>query len=344
MGNLTAIGWLGYLLLISVGSFHPTTPFVSRWSQQASSAKTWGLQSDRRILFSLQSTTAPTSSNSETVPDNDDDDVEKEEKLSLNNMKQEEEEEFLIVENKKEEEKLSFDNNEEKGLSLDDSKFEEDEKLSMPWSHVQDWALRDNLPKYTVMIPLNDVSSRDEGSTQVYALWWTMLKEMPELAGYPIDFLQDMHARQIQKQDSLLEVTPALLPYLDDYEFAAAGGISGKIYGIPGLADGTRIETSAVTNIEVTLTKGFIRCADGSAAYELGLPKREAFTAAAMDKSSGSYKLLNTVNDVRSMVPQTVEGADGMLLRLGASTAVLLAGATAVSMLSHHMTVNVFWV
>jgi len=35
---------------------------------------------------------------------------------------------------------------------------------------------------------------------------------------------------------------------------------------------------------------------------------------------------------------------DGYLVKLGASTGLLLAGATAVNMLSHHLTVNVFWV
>jgi hypothetical protein len=33
-----------------------------------------------------------------------------------------------------------------------------------------------------------------------------------------------------------------------------------------------------------------------------------------------------------------------MLTTLGATTAILLGGATAVNMLSHHLTVNVFWV
>ena len=147
-----------------------------------------------------------------------------------------------------------------------------DEKLAMPWSDIQNEALRDNIAKYTVMIPLKAEDKSKEGEqSQVFALWRTMLKDVPEIAGYPIDFLQQMHARQIQNSETLLEVTPALLPYLEDYEFAAAGGVSGKIYGVPGLADGTRIETSQVTNIEVTLPQGFVRTSDGLAAYEVGL-------------------------------------------------------------------------
>ena len=136
-------------------------------------------------------------------------------------------------------------------------KKRDDEKLAMPWSDIQNEALRDNIAKYTVMIPLKAEDESKEGEqSQVFALWRTMLKDVPEIAGYPIDFLQQMHARQIQNSETLLEVTPALLPYLEDYEFAAAGGVSGKIYGVPGLADGTRIETSQVTNIEVTLPQG----------------------------------------------------------------------------------------
>ena len=36
--------------------------------------------------------------------------------------------------------------------------------------------------------------------------------------------------------------------------------------------------------------------------------------------------------------------ADSNLINLGGMTAMLLAGASAVGMLSHHLTVNVFWV
>ena len=172
---------------------------------------------------------------------------------------------------------------------LKEDSEKKEEKLSMPWSDVQDWALRDNLSKYTVVIPFG---SEKDDTPQVYALWRTMLKEIPELSGYPIDFLQDMYSKQISKKESpsesKLDATPALLPYLEDYEFASAGGVSGKIYGVPGLADGTRIETSPVTNIEVTLPQGFIRCADGSAAYELGRPKREVFLNAALDDAKNA--------------------------------------------------------
>lgn len=242
--------------------------------------------------------------------------------------------------------------------------------LSMPWSDIQEWALRDNLPKYTVMIPLigTAISGGGEGHkkegendnerTNVYVLWRTMLKEVPEIAGYPIDFLQERQMGQVKQMKSesagatseTIQVASTVLPYLEDYEFTSAGGVSGKVYGVPGLADGTRIETSPVSSVEVTLPKGFIRTSDGLVAYELGRPMREEYSTVSSTVAdtvqSNSSKLLKSVKnvDVGSVVPQTTEDADGMLLRLGASTGILLAGATAINLLSHHLTVNVFWV
>jgi len=235
----------------------------------------------------------------------------------------------------------------------DPSKQKVVDRLAMPWSVQQDWALRDNLPKFTVMIPLEGQNKEEQ--TSVFALWRTMLNEVPELAGYPIDFLQEMHALQVDTNETKMQVTPRLLPYLEDYSFTSAGGVSGKVYGVPGLADGTRIETSAVTNIEVTLPQGFLRTSDGKAAYELGRPQREDFTEnAASDLAknsmataqSGSYALLNSINGAAQNAASsgTMEDADGMLVRLGATTGILLAGATAFNMLAHHLTVNVFWV
>lgn len=237
---------------------------------------------------------------------------------------------------------------EEEPINADKKIASVGEMLTMPWSDFQKSALRDNLAKYTVMIPLKNGEKKEQES-QVFALWRTMLKEVPELAGYPIDFLQEMHDRQIMNNETLLEGTPGLLPYLEDYEFTSAGGVSGQIFGVAGLADGTRIETSVVTSIEVTLPQGFVRTSDGSAAYEVGRPKREEFSTTnrgtVVDETlAQGGRLLKNVNNAGALEPVSVEDGDGMLLRLGASTGILLAGATAVSMLSHHLTVNMFWV
>jgi len=199
------------------------------------------------------------------------------------------------------------------------------DNLSLPWSDVQKDALTRNLPKYSVKIPLKSNNTPD------FVLWRSLLQEVPELTGYPIDFLQ--------KQASNV----GSLPYLDQYDFTATGGLSGKIYGIPGLAEGSVLETSSVTQLEVTLPQGFVRTADGLAAYELGRPAIAPQPTSQASIEAGD-RILKSVKTAGLVVPSTVEDGDGALLRLGGLTGVLLAGATAVSMLSHHLTVNVFWV
>ena len=67
--------------------------------------------------------------------------------------------------------------------------------------------------------------------------------------------------------------------------------------------------------------------------------------SASAIKELGLENLSNTAaaTQLRSLANNAEDG-DGMLLRLGALSGVLLAGATAINMLSHHLTVNVFWV
>lgn len=239
-------------------------------------------------------------------------------------------------------------------VSLDDSSNSDatDNNLDMPWTDFQEWALRDNLPLYLVSIPKS-------GKQELFALWRTMTREVTELSGYPIDFLQDMHARQLKGVDageSAVAITPGILPFLDEFEFATGGGVSGKAYGIPGIADGTKIETSGIKDVTATVPKGFVRTADGSSAYELGVPMRESFLT--LDGESG----LAAVRGAGDAVAKTATGAlvsasggstsmgsilenpDGSLIRLAALSSTLLAGASAVGILSHHLTVNVFWV
>ena len=251
-------------------------------------------------------------------------------------------------------------------LSEDD---EDADDWSMPWSNNQHWALRDNLPKYTVHIPLV------KGGKKVMvkcALWKTMSQEVTEIAGYPLDFLQNMYSRQAEQDtkhdkseggdeqnagNDIDTTAPAVLPYLDLFEFTSSGGALGNVYGVPGLADGTRIETSPVDKVQETLPKGYIRTMDGSAAYELGRPVSSDVTVSiggsAVAAAATTGTLLKTVANasaksgkaiVNAAASEVDEDADQMLVRLGASTAILLAGAVAVNMLSHHLTVNVFWV
>jgi hypothetical protein len=350
-------------LLATVVCFQQPRLVLQAQQRQSTSSNVRGLPPSlpyKKSSSSLQSTTSPTTSKAEfSAQDDDDNDDDDDANDNIVDKQKSTEASTKKISNEQDDNK---DNTLEKDLKTAFEAFEiEEKKLSMPWSQNQEWALRDNLPKYTVMVPM---TAKDGTKTaSVVALWRTMLKEVPELAGYPIDFLQERHAADIESSDdgddkaatrrtAMGGETPALLPYLEDYEFMTAGGISGQVYGIPGLADGARIETSAVTNIELTLTKGFICTSDGSAAYELGRPKREAFAdvASSLESTakSGSYELLKTVSDNAKKLPSVstegMENADGMLVRLGASAGILLAGATAMNMLAHHLTVNVFWV
>lgn len=231
----------------------------------------------------------------------------------------------------------------EKEKAKKDSSAEEDVP-SMPWTDFQEWALRDNLPRYVVSIPVQDDSSKKQ-KQQLYGLWRTMMREVTELGGYPIEMLQEMHARQLQQNDdATLSETPKTLPLLDQFAFEASGGLSGQVYGIPGIADGTRIVTNEVKEVQLTVPKGYVQTQDGAVAYELGTPLRESYS---LDVANSK------VRDVSSLAANTAAGIakatadedpDTMLVRVGFLTAVMLGGATAINMLSHHLTVNVFWV
>ena len=168
-----------------------------------------------------------------------------------------------------------------------------------------------------------------------------MGREVVELSGYPTDMLQQMHTQQLIQGESTptnpsLSKSPSMLPLLDDYQFETSGGLSGKVYGIVGLLDGTRVETSRVKDVQVTLPKGYIQTEDGSVAYELGLPLR---TTEGVDYSLG----LTSAKGISQAISQRSTDTD-FLLQIGASTGIVLAAATAMNMLSHHLTINVFWV
>lgn len=221
---------------------------------------------------------------------------------------------------------------------------------TMPWSDIHAWALRDNLPRYTRFLP---------GNTPINcALWRTMMQEVPELSGYPIEFLREKCEGKVgeggDEANNAGSSAPGVLPFLDDFYFEPSGGLSGQIYGVPGLKDGTMIETSPVGQVEVTIPLGYVLTEGGGVAYELGKPAAAA-EAASLDgiartasQAAGSLgkHATSSLVAMRSVASSssTEEDPNSILVRLGASTGLLLVGATAMSMLSHHLTVNVFWV
>jgi hypothetical protein len=336
-------------------SFSPSTGFLAKSSIQNEcrtyyASMNWGLKLDRRLLLKSTAAAADVGDNVTSAQDQNSVTVEAgKSKHQEEEARREPPESTSVVSDLGENLKISQDQTSVEATAANSKQAEEEEeRFAMPWSDIQAWALRDNIAKYTIMIPL---TRGGKETAEVYALWRTMTNELTDVAGYPIDFLQDMYARQRKKDESPMQATPMLLPYLDEYDFTSAGGMSGRVYGVPGLADGTTIETSAVDNVQLTLVKGFIRTSDGSAAYELGRPQREEFTSFDEAKKGASGALLRNLKNAGSQVAplareaaDSAEDADQMLVRLGASTGILLAGATAINMLSHHMTVNVFWV
>ena len=232
-----------------------------------------------------------------------------------------------------------------------------DEDFDMPWGDLQSFALRDNLPKYIVTIPVPG----KKGKYGTFALWRSLLNECTELAGYDVEFVrrryeedvktrEDWKGYQIGNAGAGGGTAPGVLPLLESFEFHPDGGVEGLSYGLPGIANGSRIRTPAVTDIESTVIIGYIRTHDGSAAYELGTPAGDLYS-----EDIRRNMLENVARTASTLVQSGAAGAtevangatgsaDSNLINLGGMTAMLLAGASAVGMLSHHLTVNVFWV
>jgi hypothetical protein len=118
-----------------------------------------------------------------------------------------------------------------------------------------------------------------------------------------------------------------------------------------------------VGQVEVTIPLGYVVTLDAGIAYELGKPlamdnnnnnqlettyslngimsKTVTTTAAALTKQASD---LVSTSTIMASTSSSQKEEDVMLVRLVALTGTLMVGATAVSMLSHHLTVNVFWV
>ena len=205
-------------------------------------------------------------------------------------------------------------------------------KLDLPWNDIQKWALEDNLGKYTVQVP-----DPTDGVT-IYTLWRTLSNDVPELSGYPLPFLVDR-----AKESKKLRVSSTILPYLDDFSFEPNGGMKGRVSGVPGVADGTIVQTTPVGDVAATVPKGFVQTFDGTIVYELGRPSE------VTEASSGDSRLRRSTSMVKESLTAAgseieAVASDGDLLRLAGLTSMVVGGAWAFESLSHHLTVNVFWV
>jgi hypothetical protein len=147
---------------------------------------------------------------------------------------------------------------------------------------------------------------------------------------------------------------------LDDFEFSLEGGIVGKIYGLAGVADGSRIQTSSLVQAERTVPLGYVTALNDDGvglSYELGTMMK---TTSTNSLPSSEYSLVNTAVSAALVPRQIVDVTKGVmktgsslltddeanrdLAYIGGTTAAVLALASAVGALSHHLTVNVFWV
>lgn len=229
--------------------------------------------------------------------------------------------------------------------------------MSMPWSNLQEWALKDNLHKYLVTIPSPDPTT----APRQCALWRTLLRDTIELSGYDPQFVRS-------QMDTDTDDPPHILPLLTDFEFTPEEGLSGTCYGLNGVADGTRVSTPALWRVDRTVPLGYVYTKLGDVAYELGEPAGTSPTTSGLGALSGALANTAATNlnlegastaaksvgeSVREKALTTAINAGDaltdsetstMLKNLGGLTGVLLAGSTAVNMLSHHLTVNVFWV
>jgi hypothetical protein len=235
------------------------------------------------------------------------------------------------------------------------SHLEQDDEY--PWTDVQAWTLRDQVPRHTIQVEVIDPLTQ-KSTIKVYTLWRTLTNEVTELSGYPISFLAKRYlallASESQKDQSVkLEAPADILPFLDDFEFTSSGGLTGRAYGVMGVADGSRIETTPVGNVRATVPKGFVTTEDGLL-YELGIPmqapanadfaldtvRRTARRSSVRERGRGAGPWLSTSREIQ----EPGFSWDPDLVQFGALTTFVIGGALAFEALQHHLTVNVFWV
>jgi len=226
--------------------------------------------------------------------------------------------------------------------------------LEMPWGEQQQWALRDNIHRYLVEIPQLAYENEKGQPESTYALWMALTRDVIELAGYDIEFIRKKYKETMAgfehpSKIKLPSSPPKSLPLLDQFDFQPNGGVSGKIQGLKGFADGTSVQTSELVQVQLTIPRGYVLTKDGSSAYELGLPLSEETYSSDIAR----MKIKISEDEIKKGLVSSIEKTGqimgdrettDLLINLGSATAILLGSATAINMLSHHMTVNVFWV
>lgn len=235
--------------------------------------------------------------------------------------------------------------------------------MLLPWTDHQAFVLKAKVPKFTVQVPAIWTTPHDNITR--YVLWHNLVADTPELAGYPtqflVDRLQDLWTTSSSDDDTLIgsinddrpdNVDVRILPVLDAFKFESQGGLVGSCYGMEGIADGTRIQTTPVFNVQATVHQGYLRTEDGSVLYELGQPlvaaeemDDTAQQFAGLAKKAAAQVTGYSNNKNKDDMATTDEGGpDADIIRLGGLSALAIVGGMAVTSLLDHLTVTVFWV
>ncbi len=250
-------------------------------------------------------------------------------------------------------------------------------------TELQMMTLKSKITKY--IVPSPNVFTRNtnhlDSSKRFIILWRNLLNDTPELAGYPISFLAEQMKSMMRFLDLKSNTSTALTstelaiknfcnepemdwdlisPYMDDYTFEVGGGLTGLVYGVTGVAEGTKICTTSVGELQVTIPRNYIQTGDGCL-YELGRPALSKNSETHTSDITQSYSLSGNAkeqfrNGKETIVSQFAKGIralddkanedtviDSDLLNLAGLTTLVLGGAMAMETLSHHLTVNVFW-
>lgn len=81
------------------------------------------------------------------------------------------------------------------------------------------------------------------------------------------------------------------------------------MYGIPGVADGSKIETTALRDIETTLPMGYILTDDQEIIYELGLPISVPYSLDSVNRKFLNEKDKITATQQAAVVGDTLSRA-----------------------------------
>lgn len=241
---------------------------------------------------------------------------------------------------------------------------DDNDMLTLPWSDMQEWALKDNISKYTITIPTKNVNvNNNDNNNYSFILWNTMINEVTELHGYSISYLStklkyiNTNTDTNMNQNMDMDMNMASVPYMTNYEFVTNGGIKGEVYNKEGIADGSIIITNPLMNVRNTLPNGYVQTISNNdndtigIIYELGyaLSNNNGKQQQQQQYSSMMLQSLSNVNNNIMTTATTNANTENndifdLVKNVGGVTAIALGSGIVYNLLTHHLTVNVFWV